>query len=64
MVDDVTVIVPVATVQVGSTTLVVGMAGDEGATPIETMVELIQPEAFCKATAWSPDESPGYPLAG
>ena len=64
VVEEVIVIAPVDTVQVGSTTLVVGTAGTEGAIPIETMVELGQPDAFCTARVWSPDESPGYPSAG
>ena len=47
-VGDVIVIVPVATVHVGSTAVVVGAAGAVGTAPIVTSAAAeIQPAAFC-----------------
>ena len=55
---DVMVMVPVATVQVGCTVLVVGAAGVGGcALTVTLVIEEIQPSLFCAVSVCAPDDT-------
>ena len=62
--DDVTVIVPVGAVHVGSVTLTVGAAGALGADAMVTSIVVVQPALFFTVMVCLPELSPVYPPVG